>query len=243
MRSLLFFATALALSAAEPQRFASGPAHVSLVELYTSEGCSSCPPAERWMAARRDDPGLWRDIVPVAFHVDYWNQLGWPDRFSTREFTRRQYALAAAWRGDSVYTPCFVRDGAEWRPEGEHEPRPGTAPAGALVVVFDGKTLRAEFTPATARVKDEFEVHVALLGGGLVSKVTAGENSGATLRQEFVALALTMHPLVANGLAHRAEFALPAPAVKDAPRRALAAWVTRRGQFEPLQATGGWLAP
>src|ERR1017187_258248 len=103
MRQFLFFATALALSAAEPLRFASGPAHVALVELYTSEGCSSCPPAERWLAARRDDPGLWRDFVPIAFHVDYWNQLGWPDRFSTREFTQRQYALATAWGGDSVY--------------------------------------------------------------------------------------------------------------------------------------------
>jgi hypothetical protein len=136
-----------------------------------------------------------------------------------------------------------VRDGAEWRPEGEHELRPGTSPAGVLAVVFDGVTLRAEFTPAIVRGKDEFDVHVALLGCGLVSKVTAGENSGATLRQEFVALALATHPLVSNDTAHRAEFALPAPTVKDVPRRALAAWVTRRGKFEPVQATGGWLAP
>src|ERR1035437_6145664 len=146
MWPFLFFATALVLSAAEPARFTSGPAHVALVELYTSEGCSSCLPAERWLAARRDDPGLWRDFVPVAFHVDYWNQLGWPDRFSTSEFTQRQYAIAAGWTSNSVYTPCFVRDGAEWRPAGERELRAGNAPAGALALVLDGATLRAEFT-------------------------------------------------------------------------------------------------
>jgi hypothetical protein len=247
MRPFLFLVVNLGLLAgalrAEPQRFASGPARVALVELYTSEGCSSCPPAERWIAARKDDAGLWHTFVPVAFHVDYWNRLGWPDRFSTRDFTQRQYALAASWGTDSVYTPCFVRDGAEWRPAGERELRVSPTPVGALTVVLEGTTLRAEFTPATARTKDEFEVHVALLGGGLVSKVTAGENSGETLRQEFVALSLATHALAADGPAHRAEFTLPAPAMKDAPPRALAAWVTRRGQFEPAQATGGWLTP
>ena len=91
----------VAVAAAE-QRFSSGPAQVALVELYTSEGCSSCPPAERWLGELRTAPGLWRDFVPVAWHVDYWNRLGWPDRFSTKEFTARQYAVAAAWRSDSV---------------------------------------------------------------------------------------------------------------------------------------------
>src|ERR1019366_745483 len=137
----------------------------------------------------------------------------------------------------------LVREGAEGRPESERELRSGQAPAGALAVVYDGVTLRAEFTPASVRVKDEFEVHVALLGGGLVSKVTAGENSGATLRQEFVALALVSHALAPDRAALVAEFALPAPAAKAAPRHALAAWVTRRGKFEPVQATGGWLSP
>jgi hypothetical protein len=113
-------------------------------------------------------------------------------------------------------------------------------------VVFDGATVRAEFTPAGATVrakdqKEDFEIHVALLGAGLVSKVTAGENSGETLKQEFVALALGSHALTADGAVQRAEFALPPLGVKNAPPRALAAWVTRRGKFESLQATGGWL--
>jgi len=241
MRPLLFFSAAcvatLVSFATEPQRFTSGPERVSLVELYTSEGCSSCPPAERWLGALRDDPGLWKNFVPVAFHVDYWNRLGWPDRFSTREFTQRQYALAAGWDTGSVYTPCFVRDGGEWRPNGSLS---GTGRAGGtLTATYDGTILRAEFEPAaknSTEIAANCEIHAAILGAGIVSKVTAGENSGETLRHEFIALALVSGPL-------GRELTLPMPKVAGVPRHAIAVWVTRRGGFVPLQAAGGWLGP
>jgi hypothetical protein len=242
MRPFLFFAAALAgavgipvARAAEPVRFTSGPARVSLIELYTSEGCSSCPPAERWLGQLRDAPGLWRDFVPVAWHVDYWNRLGWPDRFSTREFTQRQYDTAAAWGTNSVYTPCFVRDGAEWR--AREVPRPaatGSAQVGTLTVDYDGSTLRAEFAPAELRAGDAFEVHAAILGGSIVSKVTSGENRGETLKHEFITLASK------QGVPGR-DLAFVVPKVAGVPRHALAVWVTRRGSLVPVQATGGWL--
>src|SRR5689334_8314649 len=79
------------------KHFTSGETQVALLELFTSEGCSSCPPAERWLGALRDAPGLWRDFVPIAFHVNYWDRLGWPDRFASREATQRQHAYAAVW--------------------------------------------------------------------------------------------------------------------------------------------------
>lgn len=242
MRPILFFATAVALAAASPepgarveaQRFASGPARVSLVELYTSEGCSSCPPAEKWLGTLRDDAGLWKTFVPVAFHVDYWNQLGWSDRFSSKANTRREYAYAEAWGSGSVYTPCVVRDGAEWRERSEKISAARGAPAGTLAASYDGAVVRAEFAPAASRAGEQFEIHAALLGGGIVSKVTGGENSGETLRHEFVALALA-------GGAPATDIALAAPKVSGVNRRALAVWVTRRGELVPLQATGGWL--
>ena len=238
MRPFLFFATAAVLAAAEPQHFASGPARVSLVELYTSEGCSSCPPAERWLGTMRDAPGLWRDFVPVAFHVDYWNQLGWPDKFSTKAFTQREYAYAEAWGTGSVYTPCVVRDGAEWRTRDEKISAARGAAAGTLTASYDGAVVRAEFTPvgATSPATSGFEIHAAILGGGIVSKVSAGENSGETLRHEFIALAL------AHG-APGADIALAMPKVSGVARHALAVWVTRRGDLAPQQAAGGWLAP
>ncbi|HEX4349582.1 MAG TPA: DUF1223 domain-containing protein, partial [Verrucomicrobiae bacterium] len=75
---------------AEPFHFQSEVKQVSLVELYTSEGCSSCPPAEYWLNQLKHSPGLWKNFVPVAFHVDYWNSLGWKDHWSAPEFSERQ---------------------------------------------------------------------------------------------------------------------------------------------------------
>jgi hypothetical protein len=245
MRGFILLGAMLAagiVGRAAGHRFASGPARTSLIELYTSEGCSSCPPAERWLGDLRDAPGLWRDFVPVEFHVNYWDRLGWPDRFATREFTQREYVYSAAWGGNSVYTPCFVRDGAEWHASA----RPPAAAGGqtgvlTVVIMADGAG-RAEFVPTAAWSGDVYELHVALLGGGFASRVTAGENQGETLHHEFVALAVADHALAATaeGL-QRTEFALPDSKITDAPHRALAAWVTRRGENVPVQATGGWL--
>lgn len=90
----------------------SGPQRVSLIELYISEGCSSCPPVEKWLSGLWNDPHLWRSVVPVAFHVDYWDRLGWKDRFAQPSFTAQQYGRATA---GTVHTPAFVVDGREWR--------------------------------------------------------------------------------------------------------------------------------
>jgi hypothetical protein len=249
MRPFLFFVGAtLAITPSAPateQRFTSGLSRVSLIELYTSEGCSSCPPAERWLSSLRDAPGLWRDFVPVALHVNYWDRLGWRDRFATPEFTQREHAYAAKWASNSVYTPCFVRDGTEWRADAR-PPGASAEKVGILAVTLTGSNqARAEFVPATARgAHEELELHVALLGSGFTSKVTAGENRGETLRHEFVALVVETHPFPSSNAGVPAvEFNVPQPKITDAPRRALAIWVTRQGQLAPLQATGGWLEP
>ena len=235
MRLFLFLGLVLVAAArlpAAPAQFASGPNRTVLIELFTSEGCSSCPPAERWLATLRDEPGLWRDFVPVAWHVDYWNRLGWPDRFSTREFTQREYDYAGTWASQSVYTPCVVRDGAEWT--GARSLAASGTAAGKLTVRYDGGTVHAEFSPAGLPAGGAFEIHAAILGGGITSKVSAGENSGETLHHEFIALKLAQAPL-------GRDFTLPVPAVAGVSRHALAVWVTRRGELTPLQAAGGWL--
>src|SRR5262245_51684991 len=95
--------------------FESGETQGTLIELFTSEGCSSCPPAEKWLSELKSNQELWKKIIPVAFHVDYWDRLGWRDRFAKPEFTSRQQHYAATWGGDSVYTPGFVVNGKEWQ--------------------------------------------------------------------------------------------------------------------------------
>src|SRR5687768_10063986 len=79
---------------AEQIQFQSGPNRTALLELYTSEGCSSCPPAEAWLSRVKSDARLWKEFVPVAFHVDYWDYLGWRDPFGMANYSERQRAYA-----------------------------------------------------------------------------------------------------------------------------------------------------
>lgn len=231
MRRLLpVLCLAAAATAGAAQHFASAGHRTHLLELFSSEGCSSCPPAEHWLGTLRDDPGLWRDFVPVAFHVTYWDRLGWPDRFARREFTDRQYAYASAWGSDTVYTPAFVLDGAEWRRGAA--PRAGGPEAGTLAVDYADGRCHVVFDAA-----GDLVAHVALLGAGIVSVVRDGENAGRTLRHDFVALVVVSAPLVAG----RAELVVPSAPNQGVARHAIAAWVTRRGELAPRQAAGGWL--
>jgi len=222
--------------------FRTGPTQVALLELYTSEGCSSCPPAEKWLGELRDDPGLWQRFVPVAFHVNYWDRLGWRDSLASKAFTARQHAYAAAWNAPTVYTPGFVRNGAEWRPRGAPTADLATKNPGELTLTRqpDG-ACAIRFVPATPAAVAALDVSVALLGGGIVSKVRAGENSGRELRHEFVALHLETVPLQrADDGAFTAIVTLAPPGDATLPvftRRALAAWITLRGRLIPKAAS------
>jgi len=210
--------------------FESGPQKVHLVELFTSEGCSSCPPAEAWLSKLKAEPGLWKDFVPIAFHVDYWDRLGWRDPFAAKEWTARQYQYAASWKNDGVYTPGFVLDGHEWQqrivPASSSE-KPGVL---RLSIVKDRAS--AEFNPASDPAKD-VDLHLAMLGFDLNTKPNAGENNGRNLRQDFVVLSLTNQKMSAG----KAEISFQI----DSRAGAIAAWITASNRIEPIQAVGGWL--
>ena len=196
MRTLLLatLPLGLALSAvaedAKPFTLRSGPKQIPLIELFTSEGCSSCPPAEKWLGELTDTPGLWRDFVPVAWHVDYWDGLGWPDRFASKANTQRQELYAAGWRTPSIYTPGFVLDGAEWRGWGRSLDLGKSAKADAGT--FELKATGADqFTVTFTRpagTEGDFTATLAWLGNGLVSEVRRGENVGRKLRHNFIVL-------------------------------------------------------
>ena len=230
---VLLFGLPVLLLAGESKKFSSGGNQVHLLELYSSEGCSSCPPAEQWLGELRHAPGLWRDFVPVAFHVDYWDRLGWRDRFASKEYTARQYAYSGWWHHDTVYTPEFVLDGAEWRKGPGVSLPTAKNPAGELTADHAaGGVCRVTYLPA-----GDYEAHVALLSGGIRSEVRAGENRGRVLLHEFVVLELKS-ALLDHGSVELKLNDSPAGGIA---RRALAVWITRRGELAPLQATGGWL--
>jgi hypothetical protein len=221
--------------------FHSGPTQVALLELFTSEGCSSCPPAEQWLAGYRDRPELWREVVPVAWHVNYWNHLGWKDVYSSKYFTAREYAYASYWGTNSVYTPCFVRNGQEWRRGTDLIASPMAG--GELKADWnDHRTCQIRYTPPPGFRHQGYVVTVTLLGSGIITAVKAGENAGRNLAHEFVALQTVSQPLVAGPKgSYSATFTLPASQLPDAPRHALAVWVSAARTLAPLQATGGWL--
>ena len=100
----------------------SGPQQVPLIEVFTSEGCSSCVPAWKWLNNLKNEPGLWQDFIPVSFHVDYWDYLGWKDRLSQKNFSERQYAYASSWEEGTVYTPGLILNGKEWQSWNKQKP-------------------------------------------------------------------------------------------------------------------------
>lgn len=224
--------------------FRSGPKQTALVELFTSEGCSSCPPAEAWLNRLGARPGLWSEFVPVALHVNYWDHLGWRDPWAAREFTARQRSYAAAWNSRTIYTPGMVLNGQEWRTWARNDAVPPAAAANAgrlSAQSADGRSWQIEFTPPAPG--GNVEVHLALLSRGVASDVRAGENRGRRLKHDFVALGLTTQPMVPAGGLFRAEVSLPPEHASPGGGRAIAVWVTPAGQLAPLQALGGELPP
>jgi hypothetical protein len=224
---------------AVPQTIASGPERVSLVELYTSEGCSSCPPAEAWLSDRLGDSRLWKELVPVAFHVDYWDELGWRDPFDSPEYTNRQKRLGGA----VIYTPEFMVDGKEWSNWFNHWPLrlPDPPKVGVLNLAAEGRSVGIRFTP-TAPTGAPLEAHVVLLAFGVDVPVGAGENQGVTLRHDFLVVSDAEGALQPGRDGYAATLTLPRAVTTKATRYALAGWVSLAGDPAPLQAAGGWLS-
>lgn len=216
--------------------FESKPARTHLLELFTSEGCSSCLPAEAWLSNLKNEPRLWQDFVPIAFHVDYWDHLGWRDPFASKTWTERQADYSARWKIETVYTPAFVLDGVAWR--NAALPPAATETPGVLKITINGERVTAAFKPATSAGR-HYQIHLARLGFALGADVTAGENSGRKLVHDFVVLGLTNEGMK-SGVK---ELRLPAESSTQAgdSRGAIVAWVTQAGQIEPIQAVGGWL--
>jgi hypothetical protein len=156
-----------------------------VVELYTSEGCSSCPPADRWLSRLKAEP----DVVALAFHVDYWDRLGWKDRFASPLFTRRQAQQLASNGARFSYTPQVVVDGADrtdWPRVVVDPAHRGTAPAPIeLTLAREGERVTAQVA-ASGVAPRRLAAYWALTELGHVTAVKAGENDGATLKHDFV---------------------------------------------------------
>ena len=223
-----------------PAVFSSGEQQVALVELFTSEGCNSCPPADRWLSGLKTDSGLWTRFVPVAFHVDYWDYIGWKDRFARAEYSTRQRQYAKEGAAQFVYTPGVFYQGQDWRGWRNRGPAAIDADAaGDLTVRVENSSVAIRFNSLDPDV-EQLTAHIALLGMNLETSVRAGENKGRTLRHDFVALDVVSSRLHGSGPVFTATATLPEtpPDVADV---ALAVWIAEAGAQTPIQSVGGFL--
>jgi len=160
----------------------SAPTRAHLLELFTSEGCSSCPPADEWL--RRVPASA--TLVPLEWHVDYWDSLGWPDRFDDARYTQRQRELAGRSAQHIIYTPEVALDGHEW-PEwarGLPAPSAARAPMQLSLRVSPGARLHVLLrgTPITG---NGWRAYFVVTEDGLNSAVRAGENNGVVLHHGY----------------------------------------------------------
>jgi hypothetical protein len=215
----------------------SGELNTPLLELYTSEGCSSCPPADKWLSELKGT----HKIVPLAFHVDYWDYIGWKDRFARPDFSARQRLAAAQNASTFVYTPQVIvngRDFRNWRQDSNlesaiyHYRQPARAQLGlTLATSTEQASLKVS---AQTRYGKEADVYIAVYENNLKSQVNAGENSGRELKHDYVVREwFGPYPL---GNEHAWQRTIPLKAEWKNRDAGVAAFIQNRRSGEVLQA-------
>ncbi|MCE2747012.1 MAG: DUF1223 domain-containing protein [Burkholderiales bacterium] len=170
---------------------------VLVAELYTSEGCSSCPPADRWLSSQLSTPERAKNILALSFHVDYWNYIGWGDPYSKKQFTERQYAHRRAGNVSQIYTPQYVFSNREVRRWGQAGVVPqrlaamqeDKAPVDLNVSLERKKANQVEIKIKTEWLDERYSsgrVFLALYEDNLSQQVKAGENRGELLKHDRV---------------------------------------------------------
>ena len=187
-KKFLFFIGVVAFMLIAAFCFRPAPAEpgFAVVELFTSEGCSSCPPADEVLAkiaAENKD-----NVFVLGYHVDYWDRLGWKDAYSSAAYTRRQQDYARVLRLSSIYTPQVVVNGGKEMVGseektlrsviGEDLKKPGGKKI-ALQTGSDGKNIKVTFQTTS---RDEDILYIALVQSHAETRVGAGENSGRRLQ-------------------------------------------------------------
>ena len=244
MRILLFVLCTLpALALAAQCTATSGPGTAALVELYTSEGCSSCPPADRWLASL-DTRYPVGSVVPLALHVDYWDYIGWKDPYAKREFSLRQRKFSQLQRMAFVYTPQVLLQGRDFRgwsgkafdeALAKINAQPAKAKLKLAVLGADANGLEVEAAAELIQPSGDTALYIAAYQSRLESRVKAGENRGRLLTHDYVVLEW-QGPFAIAGTALTERRKLPLLPGAAAANSGVAAFVQDRRTGEVLQA-------
>ncbi len=243
---LLFIASASTQADSILVNAKSGQKKVAVLELYTSEGCSSCPPADRFVSRVGASGWYPRQVIPLSFHVPYWDYIGWHDSYAQDEFEKRQRDIAARQRSKSVYTPQLVLDGRDVRGVGRFgsqvqkiNQRPPEASISFQVRAVDGGTVNLDLDVVVedATQRQNSAVYIALFENGLSSQVTAGENSGKTLMHDFVVRKfIGPLELAANKTDSHHDLSIDVPKSVNLGKAGIAAFVQNTSDGSVLQA-------
>jgi len=225
----------------------SGPKTAALVELYTSEGCSSCPPADKQLSQFPSREYSFGQVVPISLHVDYWDYIGWKDPFARGEFSIRQRKLAAMRRPVIVYTPQVLLQGQDFRRWASDDfaeqvmrinSRAARARIALTIRAVEPKSIRADlsatlFDPAEQK---NAAVYLAAYENRLASEVKAGENRGRRLEHDFVVREWIGPIAFGESLKVEESRALPLLPGASSKNLGVAAFVQNRSTSEVLQA-------
>lgn len=183
----------------DEMRTVSSPQHrVVMLELYTSEGCSSCPPADQFLSKLKAMGVNDKQIIPLAFHVTYWDYIGWKDRFANKQFDDRQRRLASKNKQKTIYTPQFVFSGDDYREYASfsEDVNALVSQEAAVNLVLTGQvltdgvhadklhlTLKSDISKSKI---NDVELYFVVTENNLSSDVSHGENQGETLHHDYV---------------------------------------------------------
>jgi len=178
--SVLVCASTASTAIAQTCAAKSGDKITPVIELYTSEGCSSCPPADKWLSTLKD---VSPTPVVQAFHVNYWDYIGWKDRFAAPEYTARQRQVSAWQKSNTIYTPQMVGNGRDLRNWNRWNADQETAVIAIALKQEAGGVFSAQVQSPHSM---PWSAYWTVTEDGHSSKVKAGENSGEFLKHDFV---------------------------------------------------------
>lgn len=236
-------------SSAEQLSYNSGVNKIQLIELYTSQGCSSCPPADKLLSDTISSNGLWNKFIPIAFHVDYWNYLGWKDTYSSKQSTDKQKNHYYTGNSNNVYTPQFVVNSQEWRGFFSGDPLPSVKAerVGNLILKWDTNKNIAKMSFKNESLIIPDQCHFALLNFDKNVAIGAGENSGLSIAQNFSSLNFLTAVAEVKNHNYQCEVntqqftkLLSNNSAANQHKQAFVGWLTTKSN-KNIQATGGWL--
>jgi len=224
----------------------SGPHTAALVELYTSEGCNSCPPADRWLRGLGERGYAPDRVVPLSLHVNYWDYIGWKDPYAQQRFTDRQRRLAQVMQARIIYTPQVVLQGRDFRRwhTGDFDTAVKSinarAPGAAIELRLEGGSANELLAQVQAQLLDPAQapdavLYLASYENKLASSVAAGENRGKRLEHDYVVFEWVGPVPFAGGKIHE-QRALPLIPKAVRAHSGVAAFVQNRRNGRVLQA-------